>query len=83
MKSRVTVSKPPHRQLQPNNDSVSENASNKDDARCSMPPQRVHTGPLAASEFDRLKKEVQTLREALHESKKTARRYHKVCLAES
>ncbi|KJA25723.1 hypothetical protein HYPSUDRAFT_37166 [Hypholoma sublateritium FD-334 SS-4] len=76
-KSRATISKPPHRQLQPNHDSASENLNNKNDTRYSMPPQRVHTGPLAASEFERLKKEVQTLREALHESKKTARRYHK------
>ena len=82
MKSKVTVSKPPHRQLQPNHNTASEILHNKDDGRCSMPPQRVHTGPLAASEFDRLKKEVQTLREALHESKKTARRYHKVCLSQ-
>ena len=36
------------------------------------------TGPIAVSEVDRLRKEVDSLKQALHESKKTNKRQSKV-----
>jgi len=35
-------------------------------------------GPIAAAEFDRMKREIETLKAALHENKKTAKRQSKV-----
>lgn len=55
-------------------------SSSKDKVQQPVPTQHIFTGPLAASEFERLRREVEALKEALHESKKTARRYLKVCL---
>ena len=65
-KGRTLVSKHPYNQVQEN--------------RCyeGGSEESAFNGPIAAAEFDRLKKEIETLKAALHESKKTTKRQSKV-----
>lgn len=41
----------------------------------------MFTGPLAVAEYERMKKEIESLKEALHESRKTSRRQAKVLIS--
>ena len=65
-KGRTLVSKHPYHQAQEN--------------RCyeGSSDESAFNGPIAAAEFDRMKKEIETLKAALHESKKTTKRQSKV-----
>ena len=65
-KGRALVSKHPCHQAQENR--CYEGSS--DDS--------AFNGPITAAEFDRMKEEIETLKSALHESKKTTKRQSKV-----